>query len=109
MSNVKPVEEYTFDELVAHLHDYHGLNAEDQAEDEEFNGTDPAVIEHIRNMTRDEAMERLPYHYFMGTNTPRDSREALASAHITHDQQHADNPGGYGAVHFHPGAFREEI
>jgi hypothetical protein len=61
---VKPVEEYSFDELITHLHDYHGLTAADQAEDEVGNGTAPEIVAQIRAMSRDEAIARLPYHYF---------------------------------------------
>lgn len=99
---VKAVEDYTFDELITHLHDYHGMNATDQAEDEEFNQTDPDVIATIRAMSRDEAIDRLPSHYFQTWDAP----DSLASARMTHEQQHADNPGGYGIVHFHPGPWR---
>lgn len=98
---VKATVEYTFDELITHLHDHHGMNAEAQAEDELSNGTDAQVIAHIRAMSRDEAIARLPYHYFQGFDSP----DSLASAHITHNHDHADNPGGGGLVHFHPGAW----
>lgn len=101
---VKAVEDYTFEELVEHLHDYHAMGAEAQAEDEEGNDTDPAVVARIRAMTREEALERLPYHYFMGTNTPRDSPEALASARIKHEE---DTANGLFVVHYHPGKWRK--
>lgn len=99
---VKAVEEYTFDELITHLHDYHGMNAESQAEDEESNGTDPALIARIRAATRDEAIQRLPYHWFQNYGTP----DSIESARITHAQEHGDYFGGPAKVHFHPGAWR---
>lgn len=95
------VEDYTFDQLVTHLHDYHGFNGESQVEDEYSNGTDSEVIAVLETMTRDEAIARLPYHYFQGWGTP----DSLESARIQHDQDHADYFGG-GANskrHFHPG------
>lgn len=98
---VMAVEDYTFDQLITHLHDYHGLNAEEQADDEYSNGTDPAVIERIAAMTRDEAIARLPYHYFQGFGTP----DSIESARLQHDQDHADCDGGGGKVHFHPGSW----
>jgi hypothetical protein len=76
-----------FEALVAHLHDDHHLNAEAMAEDEVVNGTDPEVVERIRHMTRDEALRRLPYHYFMSESVPRASHTALASARITHREE----------------------
>ena len=84
------VDHLDFEALVIHLHDDHGLNAEVMARDEELNETDESVIEQIRSMTREEALERLPYHYFMDTSVSRDSAEALASARITHDDDHAN-------------------
>ena len=98
---VKAVEDYTFDQLITHLHDYHGMTAAEQADDEVMNETDPEVVERIRAMTREEAIARLPYHYFQGWEAP----DCLASAHITHDQEHADYPGGPSTIHFHPGAW----
>ena len=98
---VRPVEEYTFDELITHLHDYHGYTAEEQADDELMNGTDPVIVANIRAMTRSEAIARLPYHYFQSFGTP----DSLESARLTHAQDHGDNPGGGGKVHFHPGSW----
>jgi hypothetical protein len=99
---VMPVEEYTFDQLITHLHDYHGYGAETQADDEHSNETDPALVERIANMSRDDAIARLPYHFFQNFGTA----DSLESAHITHDQDHADNVGGGGKVHFHPGGWK---
>lgn len=76
-----------FEKMVAHLHDVHGLNAEAMAEDERGNGTDPEIIEWISNMSREQALERLPYHYFMDTRVSRDDPAALASARITHNDE----------------------
>lgn len=97
---VKPVSEYTFDELITHLHDHHGYTAEAQAEDEAGNGTDPATVAEIRAMGRDDAIARLPYHYFQNYGTP----DSLESARLTHAHEHADSTdgGGYGLAHFHP-------
>jgi hypothetical protein len=96
---VVAVEDYTFDQLVTHLHDYHGMTAEDQVDDERSNGTDPEIIAVLETMTRDEAIARLPYHYFQGWGTP----DSLASAIQQHADDHANNFGGGGKVHFHPG------
>jgi hypothetical protein len=96
---VKAVDEYTFDELITHLHDYHGYGAETQADDEHSNETDPEIIEAVANMTRDEAIARLPGHYFQLWDAP----DSLESARIHHAEDHGNNFGGGGKVHFHPG------
>lgn len=79
-----------FEALVAHLHDAHGLDAEKMADDEVSNGTDPKIIAEIQAMTREQALDRLPYHHFMNTTVPRDSDSALASARITHQDEIAN-------------------
>lgn len=97
---VKAVDDYSFDQLITHLHDHHGMTAEDQAEDEVANGTDAETVAQIRAMSRSEAIARLPYHYFQGTGTP----DSLEAARIKHADEHADSPGGtgYGVPHIHP-------
>lgn len=96
---VTAVEDYTFDQLLTHLHDYHGRTAENMVEDEESNGTEQEVIDMIRSMTREEAIARIPFHYFQVWGTA----DSLESAVLTHAQDHADYYGGGGLVHFHPG------
>lgn len=98
---VGPVNDYTFDELITHLHDHHGYTAEEQADDEVMNKTDPEIVANIRAMSREEAINRLPYHYFQGSDVP----DSLESARIQHSCDHGDNPGGGGLVHFHPKAW----
>lgn len=99
---VKAVEDYTFDQLITHLHDYHGYTAEEQAGDEEMNDTDQDVIDGIAALTRDEAIARLPGHYFQLWDGP----DELESARVQHAEDHGNNEGGGGTVHFHPGRWR---
>lgn len=81
----------TFEQLVAHLHDDHMLNAEEMADDEVDNGTHPEIIASVRGMSREQALHRLPYHYFMDVTVPRDSQSALESARMTHRELHDAN------------------
>lgn len=98
---VKAVGEYTFDELITHLHDYHGYGVEDQTRDEESNGIlSETDLDRISKMTRDEAIARMPGHYFQEWDGP----DSIEAARMHHNQDHADAFGGGGKVHFHPGA-----
>lgn len=103
---VKAVEDYTFDELITHLHDYHGCGAESQTDDETCNDILSAEdLDLLANMTRDEAIARLPGHYFQQWDSP----DSLESARMQHAQDHADYFGGgaTGKRHFHPGKLQE--
>lgn len=105
LPGVKAVDDYTFDELITHLHDHHGYGAESQTDDEGSNHIlDEAGLDVLANMTRDEAIARLPYHYFQNEDTP----DSLESARSMHAQDHGDNYGGGagGKRHFHPGQWR---
>lgn len=102
---VKAVEDYTFDQLITHLHDYHGYGAESQTDDEASNKIlSEEALDRLSHMTRDEAIARLPGHYFQGWGTP----DSLESARIHHGEDHGNYPGGGAKIHFHPGALKED-
>lgn len=102
---VKAVDDYTFDALITHLHDYHGYGAEVQTDDEASNQIlSEEDLDRLSNMTRDEAIARLPGHFFQQWDAP----DSLQSAQLHHAEDHSNAFGGGGKVHFHPGARKQD-
>lgn len=91
---VSAAQEYTLEELLAHLHDRHGRNAEEQSQDEESNGF-PDVAAQILAMSRNEVIDRLKFHHGL---------QRLEDARALHDQDHAEYAESVVWGHFHPGA-----